>query len=782
MPSSEQSKNLKEALYNSRILNTYLQYCRERYPHVDVRNILTQSGIEEYEIADQGHWFSEEQVDRFYELMVAATDNENLAREAGRFAASPGTLGAMRQYTLGLVGPAHAFNLIERSTKNFTRSSVYKSKRLGTNSVEIIVETVPGIVEKEYVCQNRKGFFEAIVTVFGLPIPKIEHDECIFNGGKHCRYIVTWERNAASLFRQLRDWTTALLTGCVVTAAFMEPTALIWLVPSSLIIFLFTAVIHEHLLNEQKQKSIDSLWNSADDLTEQIAINYRNSQLSQDVGHIISSKTTVDEVIASVIKLLKDRLDFDRGLVLLADDAGKRLEIRGAFGYSDDQIDLLETTSFRLDNPNSRGVFTYAFQKKTPYLINNVDSIAGDVTDKSLRFIRGMEIQSFIACPIILEGEAIGILGVDNKRSKKALLRSDMNTLMGVAPAIGVSIQNARLLEEQQSQFEATLKILADSIDARDFLTAGHSEQVAEYAAGIAQELGQSSEFVQMIRVAALLHDYGKIGVPDAILKKIGKLTPEEMAIIRTHPAKTGQILDRVPFKGIYAEIPSICTSHHEKWDGSGYPNALRGTDIPFGARIIAVADFFEAITAKRHYREPMPMDEAIALLQDESGIHFEPRSVRALLRYLHKTQACELDPANADPTLKDRESGRAQYRTQVSAKVGKIIVSGSSVDISEKGIFIRSTSPAKVEKGCEVTLTFSLPAPEELVCISGRIAWVNTGDPLPSVHYPFGFGVEFSSLTTEAKENIANYTKKVTDSSDQTKITPKKNEPTAYH
>jgi HD-GYP domain-containing protein (c-di-GMP phosphodiesterase class II)/Tfp pilus assembly protein PilZ len=762
MINSENSQNLKEALYNSRVLDAYLQYCREKYPQVDIRAILLRAGIEEYEIADQGHWFSEEQVDRFYELMVAATGNENLAREAGRYAASPGTLGVMRQYTLGLVGPARAFSLIERAAKNFTRAASYKSKRLGQNRVEIIVKAVPGIIEKAYACQNRKGFFEAIVTVYGLPIPKIEHDECIFKGAKHCRYVVTWERNSASLFKQLKDWTAAVLTGGTVVAAFTEPMMLIWLVPASVIIFLFVSVLHERLLNDQKQKSIDSLWNSADELTEQISINYRNSQLTQDVGKIISSKTTVDEVIASVIKLLQDRLDFDRGLVLLADEDEKILEIRGAFGYSTDQIDLLETTSFRLDNPVSRGVFTTAFLKKAPFLITDVDAIAKDVTVKSLQFIRRMEIQSFIACPIILEGESIGILGVDNKRTKKPLLRSDMNTIMGVAPAIGVSIQNARFLEEQQSQFEATLKILADSIDARDFLTAGHSEQVAEYATGIAMELGQSHEFVQMIRIAALLHDYGKIGIPDAILKKNGRLTTEEMAIIRTHPAKTGQILARVPFKGIFTEIPSICASHHEKWDGSGYPNALQGNNIPFGARIIAVADFYEAITAKRHYRDPMQVDQALALLQNESGKHFEPRTVRALLRYLHRTNVCLLDSALTDPVIKGRLNNRAQYRTQVSAEVGKIIISGSSVDISEGGIFIRSTGSNALEKGRDITLTFSLPSPEKLVRIYGRIAWVNAGSPPLSEKYPYGFGVEFKAMIAESKNNISDYVKRM--------------------
>ena len=158
-------------------------------------------------------------------------------------------------------------------------------------------------------------------------------------------------------------------------------------------------------------------------------------------------------------------------------------------------------------------------------------------------------------------------------------------------------------------------------------MTAGHSAKVTEYALGICQELGMSAEYREMIRVASLLHDYGKIGVPDAILKKPGRLTPEERNIVKSHSAKTREILEQINFEGIYKQVPAIAGSHHEKIDGTGYPNALSGNEIPIGAKIIAVADFYEAITAKRHYRDPMPVDAALKLLQDGIGNHFEKKN-----------------------------------------------------------------------------------------------------------------------------------------------------------
>jgi HD-GYP domain-containing protein (c-di-GMP phosphodiesterase class II) len=144
-----------------------------------------------------------------------------------------------------------------------------------------------------------------------------------------------------------------------------------------------------------------------------------------------------------------------------------------------------------------------------------------------------------------------------------------------------------------------------------------------------------SAEFTEVIRVAAQLHDYGKIAIKDSILKKEGPLTPDERREIETHAAKSEEILSQIKFTGDFQQVPQIAGAHHERIDGQGYPRGLRGDEIPLGARIIAVADFFEAITAKRHYRDPMSFEQAVTLLKEESGPHLEPEFVEAFLRVL---------------------------------------------------------------------------------------------------------------------------------------------------
>jgi HD-GYP domain-containing protein (c-di-GMP phosphodiesterase class II) len=298
----------------------------------------------------------------------------------------------------------------------------------------------------------------------------------------------------------------------------------------------------------------------------------------------------------------------------------------------------LNNTDFRLDQPNSKGVFVVCLREQKPFLVNDISDIELDLSIKSLAFAKKLGSQAFICCPIVAEGKSIGILAVDNLKSKKPLIQRDVSLLTGIASVLGISIRNADLMQSLSRQFRSLLHALAASIDARDPLTSGHSEKVTEHALGICDELELSSEYREMIRVAALLHDYGKIGVPDAILKKPGNLDNKEYEVVKTHAEKTKRILNQINFEGIYNQVPEIAGCHHEKIDGSGYPDGLKDDAIPLGAKIIAVADFFEAVTAKRHYRDPISLEKAFRMLESESGVHFDPKVVDAFFRYYLKT------------------------------------------------------------------------------------------------------------------------------------------------
>lgn len=195
-------------------------------------------------------------------------------------------------------------------------------------------------------------------------------------------------------------------------------------------------------------------------------------------------------------------------------------------------------------------------------------------------------------------------------------------------------IVDKQRLQADNLQLFDTIKVLALALDARDHYTHGHSRQVTEYAVDIAREMGLSFKEIDIIRDASILHDIGKIGITDAILLKPGRLTEEEYAEIKKHPVIGKKILE--PVNCLADKIPLIY-HHHERIDGQGYPEGLKGDDIPLGARILSVADAYQAMTSDRPYRKALPALIAIEELKRFKGRQFDPNIVDAFLRVLKR-------------------------------------------------------------------------------------------------------------------------------------------------
>jgi putative nucleotidyltransferase with HDIG domain len=196
-----------------------------------------------------------------------------------------------------------------------------------------------------------------------------------------------------------------------------------------------------------------------------------------------------------------------------------------------------------------------------------------------------------------------------------------------VALAAGASRELERRRRESQAMFVQTLTTLADTIDLRDPYTAGHSKRVAAYSKLLAEDLGLTVHDVEQIESGALMHDIGKVGVPDAVLFKPGALDADERMLIRGHPVIGAGILRGLP---TMSEVVPCILHHHERVDGTGYPDGLCGEAIPLGARIIAVADAFDAMTTDRPYRRGLTVDAAVAELLAQEGTQFDRRCVLA--------------------------------------------------------------------------------------------------------------------------------------------------------
>lgn len=242
-------------------------------------------------------------------------------------------------------------------------------------------------------------------------------------------------------------------------------------------------------------------------------------------------------------------------------------------------------------------------------------------------------------------GKTIGVVQVINKQGKERFDEEDETFLKGLVSQVGIALENSLLVDEMKLSFEASIKTLSATVDSRHPMTAGHSDRVTEYSVMIAKRMNLGREEQEVIKYAAILHDIGKIGIRDDILMKEGRFTSKEWEEMKTHPRKTLAILEQFHFPRHLRDVPEIACRHHERIDGSGYTEGLKGDKIPLGAKIIAVADVFDALTSKRDYPKytsednfdnfPMPLWEVVEMMKSQTGSHFDPRVMDAFLHCL---------------------------------------------------------------------------------------------------------------------------------------------------
>ena len=263
-----------------------------------------------------------------------------------------------------------------------------------------------------------------------------------------------------------------------------------------------------------------------------------------------------------------------------------------------------------------------------------------------------------------ISGETIGVIQLFNKQpavpgGDGLFTQDDLRTATILGCQSAVSLQNARLYLERHDLFLDFVEAVATSVDLKDRYTHGHSKRVAEHSAGIAAELGFSRAEIKLVALAARLHDVGKIGTPDLLLRKRGRLSPREFEVIKAHTTNADRLFHGKPAWQVL--VPGI-RHHHERYNSTGYPDGLRGDRIPITARIIAVADAFDAMTSDRPYRSRMNPPEACEEIKSCSGTQFDPRIAAAFLRYVrkHRATATAADGARRPDTRRVRPLGAA--------------------------------------------------------------------------------------------------------------------------
>jgi PAS domain S-box-containing protein/putative nucleotidyltransferase with HDIG domain len=477
-------------LYNSRIIKSFDEYMRQYYPNVDMASVLDYAGITTFQMEDEGHWLTQTQVDRFYEILVKKSGNENLARIVGQYMPLAKSSGAVSQYTLGFVTPAAAYVMMEKLYPRVSRSVNIETRKVGAQHIEVIVTRNTGAQEKLYQCQNRLGVFEGIAKLFTNKLARVDHPICMHTSGDRCVYHIHWEKTFLSIWKRIVSYGSILAVVGSIILFFSVPAPYSAVAILSLFSIVIGTYCYQIFLEKNELKtSFENHGDMAGDLLKEIDTRYNNAMLVQEIGQASSHILNIDKLLQLTLEVIEKRLDFDRGLIMLTDQNRTNLTYQVSFGYSKEEEISLKHKSFLLDIPDSHEPFIMSFLRQTPFLVKDHQEIEKIIASGSSTYVKQMGAKSFLCVPIVYEGKAEGILAVDNHRSNTQIKQSDVSLLSGIAHQIGISIHNAKTYrfvlenEEQYTRLVATMPdvVVRTDLDGKILFVNDHAFRTSGY-------------------------------------------------------------------------------------------------------------------------------------------------------------------------------------------------------------------------------------------------------------------------------------------------------------
>ena len=372
------------------------------------------------------------------------------------------------------------------------------------------------------------------------------------------------------------------------------------------------------LILRDLNKIADSLKDLELTVSPQMRARQRQVRALVEVGSAINSSRGLKRVLEEVMDRLVALMEAERGILKLRDENGQ-LVIQTARGI--DKVDI-NAEAFAISNT----IVNHVAETGEPILTSNAQ--------KDPRFDRRLSVAAYhllsiLCAPLKLKDNLIGVIYVDNRAQSGMFQQSDLEVISAFSNQAAVAIDNARLFDELQAAYQATLEGWVRALDLKDKETEGHTRRVTALTERLAKSMGVDDDLLEHIRRGALLHDIGKMAIPDRILLKPGELTAEERFIIQQHPRYAYEMLSPIKFLLPALDIP-YC--HHEKWDGSGYPRKLKRVEIPLAARIFSIVDVWDALISDRPYRKGLDPFEIRGHIAGQSGTHFDPHVVEAFM------------------------------------------------------------------------------------------------------------------------------------------------------
>lgn len=369
-----------------------------------------------------------------------------------------------------------------------------------------------------------------------------------------------------------------------------------------------------------------AIWNA--DLYHEMREEAQIAQTLLEVAENVGSLDSLDQILDRIAIIVNRALTFKVSLLFLWDRERKVYLPVKAVGLPPYRSHLFETLVLRPEELN------FSEGELRARSVISADQAPGRFPMEKLSEV--LEVRDLRLVPLITKGKLLGVIAAGGYFGQEPLDEKDELFFRGIAAQAAIAIDDANLFKDLESSFWDIIQSLAAAIEAKDRYTHSHSQAVSLYAMALAKEMELPGKESDLLRKACLLHDLGKIGVEDGILRKISPLTPEERKAIEQHPVIGASILAAVTS---LREVARIVRFHHEHFNGQGYPDHLKGEEIPLLARILHIVDAFDAMTSDRPYRKALSREEAVAQLKMHSGVQFDPALVQMFLRVLNRIE-----------------------------------------------------------------------------------------------------------------------------------------------
>jgi len=549
-------------------------------------------------LSDRNNWVSTAVVSGLFARVRQELGDDQIAFKIGHESFAHRRYGYIQNIILRLfLTPAQGLRKAQEINDRFNRTKRVELLELTDTKAVVRLTWHGGMNHSKDICLYNQGIYSAIFQAWGIKPASVTEIECAFDGGACCEYRLRWQKAASPLRLFSR-----------------------FFIPRSL----FQETVREL---EDDKELLSQKYREVQDLTGRLRKKIRELETIHESGKAVVSLLDRRELLNVIMRLTTSSLGYDRSIILLHDEEEQSLVTAASSGG---EIEMMKQFGgYRVPLSRTSNILVRSFNSGKPVL---VDDVAQHGLNRKNALIKAFAPTSFLIVPLISRGRVIGVLAADRASRHAPITQEDLDALAGFGNHVAVALENSRLYQSLEQASLDAIQALAKAVEAKDPYTHGHSERVAEYSTRLASVIGVTEKQSLNLKLACMIHDIGKIGIAEKILLKPGRLDPDELDAIKHHPV-IGEAIIR-PLKGL-CDIARIIRSHHERYDGLGYPDRLRGEGIPLEARIMAIADSYDAMTTTRPYRVPMPEGAVIRELVENRGKQFDPYLVDSFLKLL---------------------------------------------------------------------------------------------------------------------------------------------------